>query len=373
MKIIIILLALFGFIFRFDLFIKYFPNKFLGFFPLFWDFPIPFTKYVLWMGQLYNLWVIIFIIYLIYQIRKNKLFYKNWLFRKNATYLISWKTGKWKTRLLTQIARDCVSNNTIICSNFYHWYDKVFYSSFKDFCLLQIDISLLWEATNFIKEEKKIISKYFPDYFTIIDKDISEKVKKIKWKYHFITLWDEFYAYLHSRSFMSNFAKWEWKTLLMNLHQTRHSNQTLILASQDTDNLDLDLRQLAHNELNVKSWLLDIFYGFDIHTYLTKKEQKENGIEYIKNNKIPYFFFNSYIVYNFLNKIFNQYQTFYIKIRKKININFQKDIKNLEFLKWNFLDYNTKFNVKLNINSYKSGDLFDYILEKEKNNLTKKI
>ena len=59
---------------------------------------------------------------------------------------------------------------------------------------------------------------------------------------------------------MANFAKDSGKALLSDLHQTRHANQTLILASQDADNLDYDLRQLAHNEIEVKSWLLDVIY-----------------------------------------------------------------------------------------------------------------
>lgn len=72
------------------------------------------------MGQLYNFMVIIFGLFFLFQLRKNKLYYQNGLFRKNATYLLSGKTGKGKTRLLTQIARDCVSKDTIIVSNFFH-------------------------------------------------------------------------------------------------------------------------------------------------------------------------------------------------------------------------------------------------------------
>jgi len=61
----------------------------------------------------------------------------------------------------------------------------------------------------------------------------------------------------------------------MNLHQTRHSKQTLLISSQDTDNLDLDIRQLAHNEFDMRSWILDLFYGFNVFSYLSKKEMKE--------------------------------------------------------------------------------------------------
>lgn len=157
----------------------------------------------------------------------------------------------------------------------------------------------------------------------------------------------------------------------MNLHQTRHSNQTLILASQDSDNLDLDLRQIAHNEIEVKSWFLDLVYGFNIYTYLTKKEMQKTGLEFKKNNIYPYFFFNIYVIYNFLNKKFIQYQKLKTWIIQKRRKNYEAEIKNMKFLSDERLDFNTKFNVKINIDSYQSGDLFDYILEKEKKVLTK--
>ena len=181
MKIKLLLLAFVAvFFLRFDLILEYTPEKFLGFVPLAGSVPIPMTKYQIGMGQLYNFMAIFFVLFFLFQIRKNKLYYKNGLFKKDATYLLAGKTGKGKTRLLTQIARDCVGKNTIIASNFFHGYDDLFYSSFKDFFLLQIDISMLGEQTNFDEKEKKIISKYFPKYFAIADKKTFEKIKKIK-------------------------------------------------------------------------------------------------------------------------------------------------------------------------------------------------
>jgi len=44
------------------------------------------------------------------------------------------------------------------------------------------------------------------------------------------------------------------------LHQTRHSNQILLLSSQDTDNLDLDLRQIADKEIEAREWFFGIWY-----------------------------------------------------------------------------------------------------------------
>jgi hypothetical protein len=165
---------------------------------------------------------------------------------------------------------------------------------------------------------------------------------------------------------MQNFSKELWKKLLLDLHQTRHSKQTLLLASQDSDNLDLDLRQLAHNEIEVKSWILELFYGFNIYSYLTKKEQKEVWKEFKKNNIIPYFFFNFYLINQFCTNWKYLYWKYlywiYCKLRKKVPVEFKKS----KFLSKYLLDFNTRFSVKINIDTYNQGDLFRFLENREK-------
>lgn len=349
------------------------PDQFLGVIPMFGEIPLG-GGYSIWIGELYNVGIILGILYLIVSIRKQKLYYKNGLIKKHATYLLSGKTGKGKTRFMAQLARDTASDTTIVVSNFFSWYSKLYYSSFADFCAIQRDIAILGIATNFEPEEQERIRKAFPGYFDI-SPEIAKKVRKLKKKYEFLTLWDEFYSYLHNRNFMQNFSK-EWgKNLLSDLHQTRHANQTLILASQDADNLDYDLRQLAHNEIEVKSWLLDMFYWFDIYRYLSKHEQKAMGIEFVRSNRIPYFFFNFYLLsklienayFLFLHALTFEY-TFW-KFKREwgwFKSFFKYFPKKVSVLNDYILDYNTRFNVRPDLNIYKQGYLFDFLIKYEK-------
>ena len=86
-------------------------------------------------------------------------------------------------------------------------------------------------------------------------------------------LCDEFHLYLHNRSAMSNFSGEKGKKLLQMIHQTRHSKQLLLIATQDTDTLDLDIRQIADKEIEVKEWGNGLFYGFYLYKYLNLKLQ----------------------------------------------------------------------------------------------------
>jgi len=282
---------------------------------------------------------------------------------------------------MAQLARDSKTDTTICVWNFFSGYTDVFYSSFGDFCAIQRDIAILWIMTNYEDEnEKKRIQKAFPGYFEV-EPETAKKIRKIKGKYDFLTLGDEFYAYLHNRNFMANFAKKDWKNLLSDLHQTRHANQTLILASQDADNLDYDLRQLAHNEIEVKSWVLDLFYGFDIYRYLSKHEQKTLGDEFAKSNRIPYLFFNFYLVAKVSERM---YKAFYMAMTEEMkfkvwkwafgsfNIGLSKRIarnmpKTVALLKSHILDYNSKSNVRPELEIYEPGQLFDFLINREKN------
>lgn len=349
------------------------PDQFLGVIPMFGEIPLG-GGWSIWIGELYNVGVILGILYLIVSIRKQKLYYKNGLIKKHATYLLSGKTGKGKTRFMAQLARDTQSDTTIVVSNFFSGYASLYYSSFVDFCAIQRDIAILGIATNFEPDEQARIRKAFPGYFDIAP-EIAKKVRKLKRKYDFLTLGDEFYSYLHNRNFMANFAKDSWKSLLSDLHQTRHANQTLILASQDADNLDYDLRQLAHNEIEVKSWLLDVLYWFDIYRYMSKHEQKAMGAEFVRSNRIPYFFFNFYLV---AESVANMYQIFrhafthdyfWWKFQKKwgwFEFVAQKLPKKVSIFESYILDYNTRFNVRPDLNIYKPGYLFDFLIQREK-------
>lgn len=343
---------------------KYIPDDFLGIIPMYWVLPIP--NFPMWIGEFWNIWIILIIIYYLISWRKQKLYYKNWLIKKYATYLLSGKTGKWKTRLMAQIARDCKSSMTIISSNFFHEYGDLFFSSFEDFCRLERDIAVFWLHQNFSISEKIAIQKKFPWYFEI-DEDTKKVIKKIKWKYDFLTLGDEFYAYLFNRNFMSNFAKGTGKQLLIDLHQTRHARQTLILASQNADSLDHDTRELAHNEIEVKSWLLDLVYWFDIQRYLNKYEQKTLGLEFQKVNKIPYLFFNFYLVWKSIDDFCKSFK----RNLETFNFRWKKFRTNWIRTEWKLfedskLKYETNYNVRVDIDTYKEWDLFSYLLELEK-------
>lgn len=349
------------------------PRDFLYFIPMYWN--IPWTH--LWIWQFFNLAFFIWFFVCLYIFDKQKKYYARWLIKKHCVYMLDWKTWSWKTRLLTQIARDVKDKHTetIIISNFFCEYIDLYFSSIQDFKLLQIDIARLWEYLNFDDKEKKEIEKYFPWYFRIVDDELNKKVKKIKWKYDILTLWDEFYAYFHNRNFMSNFStkNW-WDELLLNLHQTRHSNQTIILASQDDDNIDLDFRQIAHNEINVFSFFLDLFFWFNKFTYLSKKQIKKLWIEFKQSNFIPYIFLNYYElnkkINSFLSFCYWTYNFIFCKSLFLENINFIK-IKQLLFIEKIYfakkiLKYNTKFNVKKSINVYQPWLIYDFLIKKEK-------
>lgn len=343
------------------------PEKIIWLMPAYWEIPLMFTKYNLWIGQLYNLFLIIVIIYSLFKHRKNMLYFWNGLFKKNNVINLGGKTWKWKTRLLAKIAFESQNkDNNIIIWNFYSKNIDLFYASFNDFCLLQADICLLALHSNFKdKEENEKILNNFKWYFNLWENE--KLIKSIKWIYNIITIGDEFYAYLHNRSFMQNFAKEKWKKLLLDLHQTRHHNQTLLLASQDTDNLDLDIRQIAHQELEVTDYLLWLIYWFNIYKYLTKKEQTELWREFKKLNKIPYLFINYYEINQIIEKIYNRTRKIKWLYRKYIRKDKTEFLyKKIILFKNKILPYNTKFDIRIDIDIYKPWDLFRYIIKLEK-------
>lgn len=345
---------------------NFIPYDFLWLMPLYWK--IPFIN--LWIWQFFNLAFLVWFMYILYIYIVKQKTYSNWLVKKHSLILLDGKTWSWKTRLLTQLWRDAKkqNKNVIVVSNFFSWYWDLFFWSKKDFQLLQIDIARLWEQVNFSIEEKKEIEKHFPWYFWILEKDLEKKVKKIKNKYDILTLADEWYRYFDRRNFMSNFAKEEWQTLLLNLHQTRHSNQTIIATSQDSDTIDLDFRQLAHNEINTFSILWDLIYWFYQYNYLSEKKRKEVWWKNFKKKLFPNLFINYFEINSFVNfTIYNLYTSYnfvnkYLFKNKFKNLLFKEKI----FFKEKILKYNTKFNVKINIDIYTPGLIYDIILKKEK-------
>ena len=328
---------------------------FLWFINFFGTVPIINISINLLANIFFALWVIFFIFFLI----KSKERYKKSFLKKHCVYNIWGKPWSGKTRIISTIMRDIslYNNNTFCISNYMNWYSSIFFSSKNDFFYIQRDIAILSLYLNFTEDEKIEIQKKFPKYFKI-SKDLEKKLKKIKekykWNVNFITTVDEAHLYFYNRNFMKNFAWENWAELLSLIHQTRHSNQLLILATQDTDSLDLDFRTIAEKEIEVKSYIGWIFYGFNTFSYLSEKYRWETEKKYKKNKEFN-FFFNSYIFFvlnekinEFLNKIFKK-----MKIKKEFSKNLFKK-----------LDYNTKFNVNININIYKEWQIFDFLLDK---------
>lgn len=354
--------------------IYWIPDKILWLMPAYGEIPIPFTQNTLGIWELYNVFILIALIFLVIRHRKNMLYFSNGLFKKNNVINIGGKTWSGKSRLLAKIAHENYwKDNNIIIWNFFGDNIDIFFASFNDFCRIQADVCLLALHCNFKdKEEIEKILKHFKGYFDLWENE--KLIKSIQWIYNIITLGDEFYAYLHNRSFMSNFAKAEGKKLLLDLHQTRHHNQTLLLASQDTDNLDLDIRQIAHQEIEVKEYFLNLIYWFNIHKYLTKKEQTELGQEFKKINKLPYLFINYYEINLGLEKIYNRL----LKSKIWIKNLFKKQKEEFKYKKINLfsdkiLPYNTKFDIRIDIDVYKPGDLFRFIIKKEKAEFEKEM
>ena len=352
---------------------------------------IPFTSFPMARGV--NLIALLWVFIVLSAILKNEKYYKNWFLKKYAVYLVWWLPWEWKTRFLTKIGGEIKENskNSIIYSNYYNENSDLFFSSMADFILLQRDIQALWLELNFDFEERKEIEKKFISYFSSdqeYTKRNAKKLKKIKdlnIKIDILGLCDEFHLYLHNRSAMSNFSGEKWKKLLEMIHQTRHSKQLLLIATQDTDTLDLDLRQISDKEIEVKDFWNGLFYWFYLYKYLNLKFQnKDKTLFFQKINKMPFWFFNWFIFFNAIKKINkkldklqkNIYYFINNKIFLKLNEKYKKNyyIKNNKILqlhplfsKYN-LPYNTNFNVNISLNVYKEWDLFNVILEKYKEN-----
>ena len=353
-----------------------FIHNVLWVFPMWWKIPYINMNF----GAFYNILLILIFIYFILSIIKNQKYYKNSFLKKYCVYLIWWLPWDWKTRLLSKFFKDIFDSwktEIIKISNFYNWYIDLAFSSLDDFINLQRDIQSLMLYLNFNKNEKEEIETKFNGYFNLNEYQLKNKSKFEKIKnlliqkgvnLSFVTWGDEFHNYLYARSAISNFSKDTWKKLLEMINQTRHSKQLLILCSQDTDALDLNLRQISDKEIQVKEYMWGVLYWFNLYKYLTQKYIWKDGLSFKKINKTPYLFFNWYIFYNFIikiNKILAKIQLYiFNKINKKFDKNYYKvkQIKNI-FSSYK-LDYNTNFNVDISIDIYKPWDLFKYLIKK---------
>ena len=173
---------------------------------------------------------------------------------------------------------------------------------------------------------------------------------------------------------MSNFSGERGDRLLQTMHQVRHYNTLCVLATQDLDDLDVKLRKLASYEIDTLNYI-GLFFGYNFFRYLLNKRKtqaEDDKREYRKINKFPILFFNTYSV----NFIIDDFEKF-ANAKKKYAVNWwnKRLKKNVIFKPWSFhrfksLDFESKFNVKLEKSIYEKGDLFKklnaHYKEKEK-------
>lgn len=309
----------------------------------------------------YTIWLLILIVYFSFLIisLKNYWKYSRFLLKKYWFCLIGWEFNNWKTRLLTQIGDTAIEKNKFVISNYYYWKAFLNFSSVNDLRLLINDLLYLWEYQNHTDNEIKEIYKNYGNWFL---KEIEKKRKEFRKKYkyipynnkyvcNFVLLWDEFHQYFYSRDALVNF-KWDNKDFLTTLHQVRHYNVFCALATQDLEDLDLKFRKLASYEIDtVQKW--NLLFWFNLFRY--KAKRSEDDKQFLKINRLPILKINNYsvniILWNIerkLNIIINKY--WFIKKLFK---------KNIEFKKFNELQFKTKFNVNIKHSIYKENELFE--------------
>lgn len=353
-----------------------FKNEFLWFIPIV-NFPMPFVGVgIVTVWHIVLIWCIFILFWVIL---KNQKYYKNGFLKKNTSYNIGWPMGDWKTRLMTYFCKTIKEEVkkkivTIISTNYLNYLSDCFFQSKSDLYKLQKDIQAISLFLNFDHEKKKEIEKLFPWYFNYDDyqekyKNEFKKIKKLlNWRpIQFVTPVDEAHLYFFSRNHSGNFSWSMWIKLLEMFHQTRHSNQLLIMASQDTDSLDVDLRRICDKEIEVREWFWGLIFWFNLFKYLSLKYQNvAENIIFRKINKSPYLFFNWYKIYEMLHAIDNlqfKIATFWInlynKFFKKAKL-YKYHLKINENLK---LPFESKFNVNINLNVYNEWDIIRRIID----------
>jgi len=346
-------------------------------FPLTWRVDlqhIPFTRTEVYGNingiPILGIYYIIFLIGLVYlygAYMYSKRRYGGYLYTKHGYILIGGKFENGKTRLLAQFAQDVYQkDDTFVIANYSTKYAFLKFSSFDDFANILDDLLLLGEYQNFTDKEAEEIQKDFPAYFSTDDREMLKKYVHIPANgnnCNFLLEGDEFHQYLYSRNSMSNFSGERGERLLQTMHQVRHYNTLCALATQDLDDLDLKLRRLASYEIDTLNYW-GIFFGYNFFKYeLNKrKTQKEDDArEYrIINKFFPVLFFNTYS-FNFLIADFERiYNGLFMYGYRKANKIFGKNWiwKFRTFERKKELDFQSKFNVKLEKSIYKKGDLF---------------
>lgn len=327
---------------------------------------------LIWKNWYITIWVLIVLVYMSFLIisLKNYWKYSRFLLKKYWFCLIGWAFNDWKTRLLSQIWDTAYENKKFILSNFYYWKSFLNFSSVNDLRLLINDLLFLWEYQNHSDSEIiEIYKNYWKDFLKEEQKKRKEFRKKYKYipynnKYvcNFVMLWDEFHQYFYSRDALINF-KWENKDFLTTLHQVRHYNVFCALATQDLEDLDLKFRKLASYEIDTLQ-KGNFLFGFNLFRYKAKRNDDEKAFN--KINRLPILKINTYSINIFLwlwekrlNYIINKYK--FLKYFFK---------RNIEFKRFNELQFKTKFNVNINHSIYKQEDLFvklnDFFKEKWK-------
>jgi hypothetical protein len=300
---------------------------------------------------LFFLFVFVVVYVLLWLINYGK--YSRFLMTKFWYVLIWWKFASWKTRLLSQIWKTAFENKKFVISNFYLGYSFLNFSSKKDFLFLVNDLLFLGEIQNYSDEDFLL---YYKNYWKDFINEWLKRRKEFRKKYkyipcnwyvcNFVVLCDEFHQYFSNREHMVNFS-WENKEFLTSLHQVRHFNTLMVLATQDIEDLDLKFRKLASYEIDtLQFW--NLIFWFNIFRYNHKRNEDEKNFDAI--NKLPILRFNSYSI-NFIIKSFE----------KKLNsIKFLTRLlkRKISFRKFNTLPFDTKFNVNVAVSIYKEWDLF---------------
>lgn len=341
------------------------------------------TYFVMWIKSfdIYIFWIhliryflffsIVWIIIFSFLLKKNRTVWLNVVLWTYGFVLIWWLFAKGKTRMLSMIAYlwKTFKKETFIISNYDNGYSDLFYSSLEDFINILNDLIYLWDYQNFSNSERKEILNKFPDYFGQNDyESFKKKYKYIPTNgYHnnFLLLGDEFHQYFYNTD-SAFFWTEKWKILLQTLHQIRHYNTFCVLATQELDELALKFRKLASYEIETET----IAGGLMFNSYIYERNRKNKYSsetteekEYRKINKKPIYFLNWFLINKIIFKL-NKFWIWFITKFYWYKGEFFRIIKPL-----NVLNFKSKFNVKVNINTYVPWSLFEKInLYYKKNN-----
>lgn len=330
------------------------------------DIAVPGVLFGIPILGIYYIAFAVFGVYTYFSYVNTKRKYGKYLYTKHGYILIGGKFENGKTRLLAQFASELYEKpDTFVLSNYYNGYSFISWSSFADFVNILDDLLLLGEYQNFNNTEAKEIQEKFPNYFSEDERNSMKKYKYIpsSGKHcDFIMEGDEFHQYLYSRNSMSNFGGDDGEKLLQTMHQVRHYNLLCILATQDLDDLDNKLRKLASYEIDTLNFFGVVFgYNFFLYELNKRKTQREDDKrEFRKINKFPILFLNGYSLNHIIDDMENLWNKWDKKTMNKWNKVFGKNyiFYPVVFKRFKALDFQSKFNVKIQKSIYEKGDLF---------------